>query len=266
MLNIETGSLCDLIFSKWVKGIVLKNTHIFPRSCCLLTWKVPPSYTLYYDWKNFAGRSLSIVLRRTFCWQNMADRTNGKRYKKAGKMVMWRRQSSLDAKQGKQRNQHKRCRNKKKVQRFLHRGKPNRSGYMCGKKTSKKFKIFLKLCMAIVKLITIGYSFSTNQKSSNIVQILKLFMSHAHNRPLISCRVSKRTGKHGLFLGLWATLFYGFFCLNMLHSSQMWLVCLLLVRSIFQVFFRRCFGESLHRLPLRHMVTNNAKPRRSIFI
>lgn len=103
--------------------------------------------------------------------------------------------------------------------------------------------------MAIVKRIIIGYSFSTNQKSSNIVQILKLSMSHAHNRPLISCRVSKRTGKHGLFLGLWATLFYGFFCLNMLHSSQMWLVCLLLVRSIFQVFFRRCFGESLHRLP-----------------
>lgn len=91
--------------------------------------------------------------------------------------------------------------------------------------------------MAIVKRIIIGYSFSTNQKSSNIVQILKLSMSHAHNRPLISCRVSKRTGKHGLFLGLWATLFYGFFCLNMLHSSQMWLVCLLLVRSIFQVFF-----------------------------
>ena len=74
-------------------------------------------------------------------------------------------------------------------------------------------------------------------------------MSHAHNRPLTSCRVSKLTGKHELFLGPLAKLFYGFFCLNMSNSSQMWLVCLLMVRTNFQMILSRCFDESFHRPP-----------------
>lgn len=43
-------------------------------------------------------------------------------------------------------------------------------------------------------------------------------MSHAHNRPLTSCRVSKRTGKDELFLSPLAKLFYGFLLFKYVES------------------------------------------------
>lgn len=67
-------------------------------------------------------------------------------------------------------------------------------------------------------------------------------MSHAHNRPLTTCRVSKEPGKNEFDLVASAKLFYWFFCLNMTNSSQMWLICLLMVRTYFQMFlFCGCF-------------------------
>lgn len=55
------------------------------------------------------------------------------------------------------------------------------------------------------------------------------------------------TGKTWSFLVPLVKLFYGFFCLKMLNSAQMWLVCLLAVRAHFQMFSPRLSVESVDR-------------------
>ena len=65
-------------------------------------------------------------------------------------------------------------------------------------------------------------------------------MSHAHNRPVRSCRVSESREKHESLVQL-PKLFSRFFCLDLANLSQMWLVCLLVVRSYFQMFCFLCF-------------------------
>ena len=80
------------------------------------------------------------------------------------------------------------------------------------------------------------------------MQILKAALCRMrltdHSQLAVSVR---EPGKHELFLGPLAELFYGFFCLKMLNSTQMWVVCLFVVRTHFQMFSPRCPIESLDR-------------------
>lgn len=68
--------------------------------------------------------------------------------------------------------------------------------------------------------------------------------------------VSERSRQNERFLVRFTKLFYRSVCLNMAHSSQMWLICLLMVRTYFQMFLSRCY-RMIGRLKFRMEATSN---------
>lgn len=67
--------------------------------------------------------------------------------------------------------------------------------------------------------------------------------------------VSERSRQNERFLVRFTKLFYRSVCLNMAHSSQMWLICLLMVRTYFQMFLSRCY-RMIGRLKFRMEATS----------